>query len=156
MTTITLPRAVVEQALEALKVATTPLAKDRQEVLRAQDALRAELAQQAEPVEPVAWEGWWLHHGQHNYRAKPLTSERVKELMKLAFEVGREAAPPQQPTPSMSEIQRLRAERDALAERLRKVRAQLNDTTEAALNAWAEQKLARHGIPMPEGDNDGR
>jgi len=41
--------------------------------------------------EPVAWEGWWLHHGQHNYRAKPLSPERVKELMKLAFEVGREA-----------------------------------------------------------------
>jgi len=56
MNTITIDRAVVEQALEALEVATTPLAKDRQEVLRAQAALRAALAQeQAEPVqEPVA------------------------------------------------------------------------------------------------------
>ena len=35
----------MQQALEALEVATTPLAKDRQEVLRAQAALRERLAQ---------------------------------------------------------------------------------------------------------------
>jgi hypothetical protein len=38
-------RKIMQQALEALEVATTPLAKDRQEVLRAQAALRAALAQ---------------------------------------------------------------------------------------------------------------
>ena len=54
MTNITIDRAVVQQALEALKVATTPLAKDRQEVLRAQDALRTALAQQDEP-ETCTW-----------------------------------------------------------------------------------------------------
>ena len=56
-----------------------------------------------------------------------------------------------------AEIQRLRAERDALVQRLREVRAQLTDTIDrhrqkVVMNAWAEQKLARHGIPMPEGD----
>ena len=49
---ITLPRATVQQVLAALQVAVTPLQKDRQEVLRAQAALRTALAQQAEPV---AW-----------------------------------------------------------------------------------------------------
>ena len=54
-----------------------------------------------------------------------------------------------------AEIQRLRAERDALVQRLREVRAQLTDTIDrhrqkVVMNAWAEQRLARHGIPMPE------
>ena len=44
----------MKQALEALEVATTPLAKDRQEVLRAQAALRQAI-EQAEKQEPVAW-----------------------------------------------------------------------------------------------------
>ena len=39
-------------ALEALEVATTPLAKDRQEVLRAITAIKEALAQ---TQEPVAW-----------------------------------------------------------------------------------------------------
>lgn len=38
-------REIMQQALEALEVATTPLAKDRQEVLRAQAALLKRLAQ---------------------------------------------------------------------------------------------------------------
>ena len=38
-------RELMQQALEALEVATTPLAKDRQEVLRAQAALRERMAQ---------------------------------------------------------------------------------------------------------------
>lgn len=38
-------RELMQQALEALEVATTPLAKDRQEVLRAQAALRERLEQ---------------------------------------------------------------------------------------------------------------
>ena len=42
-------REVMQQALEALEVATTPLAKDRQEVLRAQAALRRELEKPAAP-----------------------------------------------------------------------------------------------------------
>ena len=49
MTTL---REAAQQALEALEVATTPLAKDRQEVLRAQAALRAALAQQKDPTDP--------------------------------------------------------------------------------------------------------
>ena len=39
-------RTAMKLALEALEVATTPLAKDRQEVLRAQAALREALAEQ--------------------------------------------------------------------------------------------------------------
>lgn len=38
-------KELMQQALEALEVATTPLARDRQEVLRAQAALRKRLAQ---------------------------------------------------------------------------------------------------------------
>ena len=44
-------KKLMQQALEALEVATTPLARDRQEVLRAQAALRERLAQpEQEPV----------------------------------------------------------------------------------------------------------
>ena len=45
-------RKVIELALEALQVATTPLAKDRQEVLRAITAIKEALAQPEQ--EPVA------------------------------------------------------------------------------------------------------
>ena len=64
MTTITLPRAVVEQALEALREllpdARDPNcggydARDVRQWRATAGALRAALAQQAEPVEPVAW-----------------------------------------------------------------------------------------------------
>ena len=70
MTTITLLRAVVEQALEALEQSETTVPYEgfgmaRREAERkhqaAITALRAALAQQAEPVEPVAWvrlEAW--------------------------------------------------------------------------------------------------
>ena len=46
-------RQALELALEALQVATTPLAKDRQEVLRAITAIKKALAQPEQ--EPVAW-----------------------------------------------------------------------------------------------------
>ena len=56
MTTITINRAVVEQALEALETAEDHLAKPYStDASKAITALRAALAQQAEPVEPVAW-----------------------------------------------------------------------------------------------------
>lgn len=48
-------REALKLALEALEVATTPLARDRQEVLRAQAALREALAEQPAQQEPVAW-----------------------------------------------------------------------------------------------------
>lgn len=46
-------RAAAQQALKAFEVATTPLAKDRQEVLQAREALRAALAEPEQ--EPTAW-----------------------------------------------------------------------------------------------------
>jgi len=46
-------RQAAQQALEALEVATTPLAKDRQEVLSAKEALRTALAEPEQ--ETVAW-----------------------------------------------------------------------------------------------------
>ncbi len=45
-------RKAAADALRALEVATTPLARDRQEVLRARDALRAALAQDAPRQHP--------------------------------------------------------------------------------------------------------
>ena len=56
MTTITIDRAVVEQALEALENAEDQLAKPYStDASKAITALRAALAQQAEAVEPVAY-----------------------------------------------------------------------------------------------------
>jgi len=66
-------RQALELALEALQVATTPLAKDRQEVLRAITAIKEALAQpEQEPVgklqEATAERAWftiaaivWVH-----------------------------------------------------------------------------------------------
>jgi hypothetical protein len=45
---------VLKQALKAFEVATTPLAKDRQEVLEAVKAIKQAIAE-LESQEPVAW-----------------------------------------------------------------------------------------------------
>ena len=61
-------------ALEALEVATTPLAKDRQEVLRARAAIREALAQpEQEPVACVGTNGelMWLNKSKVIY-SKPI------------------------------------------------------------------------------------
>lgn len=71
----------------------------------AMDALKAALAQPEPAQGPAAWGDWWRSHGQYNFRATAeMTFERAKELMKLAFEVGREAAPPQRPPLTDEEI----------------------------------------------------
>lgn len=36
------------------------------------------------------FESWWNNHGKHNATSKDLNYPRVRELMKLAFEVGAE------------------------------------------------------------------
>ena len=46
-------KELLQQALDALEVATTPMAKDRQEVLRAIDALRAAIAQPEQPDDHI-------------------------------------------------------------------------------------------------------
>jgi hypothetical protein len=61
MTQITIDRSVVQQALEALEVATTPLTKDRQEVLRAQATLRAAMAQTEPAQKQVTYSTGGLH-----------------------------------------------------------------------------------------------
>ena len=71
MTTITLPRATVEQALEALEMAKINgraglLPAEIEEIADAIAALRGALAQQAEPVEPVAW----VHTDAHNPKVR--------------------------------------------------------------------------------------
>ena len=59
-------KEAMKLALEALDVATTPFARDKQEVLRAQAALREALAEQPAQQEPVAWydskTGWTDFH----------------------------------------------------------------------------------------------
>ncbi len=52
----------MKQALKAFEVATTPLARDRQEVLRAQAALRQAI-EQAEKQEPVIGTKTWYEDG---------------------------------------------------------------------------------------------
>ena len=60
MTTITIPRALLEQALDALDVSRRFVYQDsRPQVDTAFDALNNELAKPVEPVEPVAW--MWQH-----------------------------------------------------------------------------------------------
>ena len=82
-------RQALELALEALQVATTPLAKDRQEVLRAITAIKEALAQPEQ--EPVAWTekvggiGFKEPMPNANYKVtativpqrKPLTDEQI-------------------------------------------------------------------------------
>lgn len=48
-------KEAMKLALEALEVATTPLTRDRQEVLRARAAIREALAEQPAQQEPVVW-----------------------------------------------------------------------------------------------------
>ena len=82
-------------SLEALEVATTPLARDRQEVLRAQAAIREALseqpAQQQEPVGEVTnergeidWISFVPPAGTSLYTSppasKPLPVEKIAEL----------------------------------------------------------------------------
>ena len=52
MTTITVPRAVIDQTLEAIE---SDFSVWTEKMIAARTALKAALAQQAEPVEPVAW-----------------------------------------------------------------------------------------------------
>jgi hypothetical protein len=92
----------MQMALDALYVATTPLARDRQEVLRAQQALRDRLAQ-PEP-EPVAWhepgaygnvtthKDWALANGWEPLYAAPPKREWVgltyEEIMEMTCHEG--------------------------------------------------------------------
>ena len=96
---ITLPRATVQQILAALRVAVTPLPKDRQEVLRLDAALQTALEQQQ--AEPVAWmdregdlykmpeiKNWAPPHTMLYTtppQRKPLTREQRKALIESAI-----------------------------------------------------------------------
>lgn len=54
-------KLVMQQALVALEVATTPIAIDRQEVLKAVDALREAIAQPVSTA-PAIWHGGAATH----------------------------------------------------------------------------------------------
>jgi len=79
-------REAAQQALEALEVATTPLAKDRQEVLRAREALRTALAEPEQEPEQntvtcvcgAVWEGNLMVHAPR--QRKPLTEPELHEI----------------------------------------------------------------------------
>jgi hypothetical protein len=96
-------RKAMQQALEALEVATTPLAKDRQEVLRAQAALRERLAQPEQ--EPVAWEdvlgaiarGWTHDDNKHKPMDVQLAVAIAKEIQDMVI-AQPQREPPQFPT----------------------------------------------------------
>ena len=95
---ITLPRATVQQILAALRVAVTPLPKDRQEVLRLDAALQTALEQQQ--AEPVAWmdregdlykmpeiKNWAPPHTMLYTtppQRKPLTDEQIAAIVRVA------------------------------------------------------------------------
>ena len=99
---ITLPRATVQQILAALRVAVTPLPKDRQEVLRLDAALQIALEQQQ--AEPVAWmdregdlykmpeiKNWAPPHTMLYTtppQRKPLTDEQARDALGLAYPLG--------------------------------------------------------------------
>ena len=90
-------REVMQMALEALEKTMSAWGGTcawHRDVKIAITALRARLAEPA-PMPNFAWADWWRDHGQYNFHATSrMTFERAKELMKLAFEVGRETAPP--------------------------------------------------------------
>ena len=190
MTTITINRATVEQALEAIEdlrgyrkdideaivalraaLAEQRLTDVQREMERSIESLKAALAQQAAPERHIGLSikaqstiGRWLNEDMDRAVVNGANSISMPdELVEIAtwldaLTMAQQAEPVEpQPTTSMAEIERLRAERDALADRLLEVRALLTDTTDAhrrkvVMNAWAEARLARHGIPMPEGD----
>ena len=91
MTTITLPRAVVEQALEAMD-REIDTRRCKASTLRAMIALRAALAQQAEPVEqmPVGW----LESPHGAFRAHPLYKMQFPSQL-LQWQIALYTAPPQ-------------------------------------------------------------
>ena len=114
MTHITLPRATVEQALEALERTADPadewpfaVAQRRQSAIT---ALRAALAQQVEPVEPVAWvrlEAWKSGQSWPDDCFTALPAEGLTPLY---------TAPPQRKPLTEEEIERLWYPSAAIAE----------------------------------------
>ncbi len=61
------------------------------------DALIEAMARRAQrELRWQTFDAWWLDHGRFNAASDPAREGRIRELMKLAFEVGREgdAAPP--------------------------------------------------------------
>jgi len=135
MTPIIIDRAVVEQALEAL---TPWMGGDAShtEQYAAYHALRAALAQQAEPVEPVAWM-YDCGGGGRMY---------AEELDDPTGWIALYTAPPQQAEPVEAGCE---TEADCTSQPWCRFKGEcLRKQAEpvASLNAWAEQRLARHGI----------
>jgi hypothetical protein len=94
---MTTDREVMQQALKALEAGhyVDPIfAGETEAGLRARLAEPETCKPALQVEEPVEWQSWWRDQGKHNCHYEPLTPKRAKELMKLAFEVGREAVQP--------------------------------------------------------------
>lgn len=123
-------------ALEALEVATTPLAKDRQEVLRAQAAIREALAEQSAEIpqsitcpfcESQHVPGWL-----HDYNM-----DRMKK-------------------PAQQEIDELTAQRDKLADILtRTANALKGQPAELSSHSWHDLPEVAQRLKAAQEKNNG-
>ena len=73
---ITLPREVVEAAVEALMVATTPIPADRHKVIGAIEALRTAIAAEQEKKTPA----WWMDGLAATLMREGVNKHRAREI----------------------------------------------------------------------------
>jgi hypothetical protein len=154
MTNITISRAIVEQALEALENCTSEYGhrcnrcdSEVDEGGRVVNALRAALAQQAEPVEPVAW----MHVLADGYKC--VTGNPIQDWTPLY------TAPPQRKPLTEGALMGAYIDFDRTADTAWsgvEYLLRLCRTIERAhgiTDPQVEDRLARHGIPMPDDEN---
>jgi hypothetical protein len=150
-------RTAAQQALEALlKSHTCPLLPDDCE--EAITALRAALAQQAEPVEqmPVGW----LESPHGAFRADPLYKMQFPSQL-LQWQIALYTAPPQRKPLTQEQLYALYDEHATHQEEGPAMSgwfdfARAIERAHGITDPQIADRLACHGIPMPEGDNDGR
>ena len=166
MTTITIDRAVVEQALDFV-VATNKSSQfwlvPESNLNKTVTALRAALAQQAEPVEPVAWKqgnlvtfnedpypalgGLFVQLWDGEEVAARVYANDLKTLRQRCAKVN--TAPPQRKQAEPVEpVATLIAQRDALLEALNDIAN--TDPVDAALDPQRAVRIARAAIKAVE------
>ena len=95
-------KAVMKMALDALGVATTPLAKDRREVLRAMVALRAAIAQPEQAVNQTDIDHIFetiYDHGNGKYQGAVSKAQRDKAIA-ICEALGQSIAQPEKTNPA--------------------------------------------------------